>query len=544
MVDSIARHDWKRFLWAAIAGALIFLFTQVGPIFQQSASVDSAMKVIDKSVAEGQAIQFAKQQLGIDAESAYTVYQTDSLATGYLSKEKLLESYEKQYGTQFPNDTYQVQLDAEDGTVAFVYVHMANGNVVAWHLTNSVNESLDQEQLIQAAEQLAVTRGFRSNELNDHYLNDKGELIVHPAGYKIADASLELTIGAELVNGKPVVTQYKPVLKAPAAYEAEVAAQKQTANMLSLVSLLYMCLMSLVLAIIYAVLYRRHTTFKRGIIISIIFIIFYIYNNLSIMDGIRAQQGEQTMNEQMLTFTMIITVLLLIPVGITVYFSLVAGDGMWRSWRRPLWAGFREPGYGDHVWRSVGLSYLLALIMLGLQSIIFIALEYFIGSWSTSDATQSPYNMKSLWLLPMLAWCAAISEEAIYRLFGIALFKRWFKSTFIASLIPTIFWALGHVGYPIFPYYTRLVELVILGLIFCYIFLRFGFITALFTHAILDSLLMGLSLISVGGALNITAAVFYAVLPVIIAWIIKKWHDYKRKKPSSAMTTAPPAAPQ
>lgn len=177
----------------------------------------------------------------------------------------------------------------------------------------------------------------------------------------------------------------------------------------------------------------------------------------------------------------------------------------------------------------MGLGYLIALILLGVQSVIFLVLESAIGSWSTSDATQSPYNIKWLWLMPMLAWCAAISEEAIYRFFGIALFRRWFKNIYVAALIPTILWALGHVAYPIFPFYTRLIELIIIGMIFSYIFLRYSLITAIFVHAIFDSLLMGFSLVSVGGALNIGAAIFYAVLPVPIAYIIRIWHRKKEE---------------
>ncbi|MFX3632019.1 MAG: CPBP family intramembrane glutamic endopeptidase [Candidatus Pristimantibacillus sp.] len=542
MVHSIERHDWKRFLWAAIAGALIFLFTQAAPVIQPYLSPESNKVVIEKSIAEQKAISFAEQQFGSVIESAHTVYQTDSLTTGYLSKEKLLESYDKQYDSAFPNDTFQVQLNMSDNKSAFVYVHMTNGNIVSWNLMKG--SRVKKDQLIDTAQQFAVTKGFRLEELKDYYRNDNGDIVFHPTGYKIGDMSLELTVGVSNVGNQPAITKYKPVFQTPASYVAIVDEQKTIASFLSIISLLYMGFMSLLLAIIYSVLYRRNTTFKRGIVISLIFIVFYIYNNLSVMDGIRAQFGEQVLSDKQMDYTMWFTVLLLIPIGITVYFTLIAGDGMWRSWKRPLWPGFREHGYGDHVWRSMGLSYLFALIILGMQSIIFFILDRAIGAWYTSDATQSPYNMSMLWLLPMMAWCAAISEEAIYRLFGIALFKRWFKNIFVASLIPTLLWALGHVGYPIFPFYTRLIELVILGLVFSYIFLRYGFITAVFTHAILDSLLMGLSLVSVGGTLNITAAIFYAVLPVPIAWVIKFWHDKKGPKPSSIQTTAPPSTPQ
>ncbi|GGG75577.1 CPBP family intramembrane glutamic endopeptidase [Paenibacillus radicis (ex Gao et al. 2016)] len=532
MVNSIAPGDWKRFMWAAIIGAVIFVLAQILPSQGSSSMEEESIASVkaSKSKAEQQALQFAKEHFREEPVEAHTIYQTDSLAAGYFSKQKLTSKFDKAYGNDFPYDTFRVQLKMKDDTNAFVYVHMTTGKVVGWNWKGGVPFP-EEQSLVQKATQAALDAGFRQEELTETITSPRGEVVFYPKGYKLGEANLMLTVGvASGPDGKPVINRYKAVFTPPADYVSNIDKQKGIANVLSVVSLLYMALMTLVLAIIYAVLYRRHTTFKRGLFISALFTIFYIYSNLDMMDGIMAQSGEEIMTDQGKLVMQIITVVMLVPVALAVYFSLVAGDGMWRSNKRPLWPGFREKGYGDHVWRSVGLSYLLALILLGLQSIIFIVLEKGIGSWSTTDATTSPYNIGTLWLLPTLAWCAAISEEAIYRLFGIAIFKRWFKNTFIASLIPTVMWALGHVGYPIFPFYTRVIELVILGLLFCFIFMRFGFITAVFTHAILDTLLMSLSLVATGEAINVTAAIIYVVLPVIIAGGIRYWHR-KRFRP-------------
>ncbi|HTG68362.1 MAG TPA: CPBP family intramembrane glutamic endopeptidase, partial [Candidatus Udaeobacter sp.] len=122
--------------------------------------------------------------------------------------------------------------------------------------------------------------------------------------------------------------------------------------------------------------------------------------------------------------------------------------------------------------------------------------------------------------------------------FGIGLFRRWFKNTFAAALLPTFFWALGHVMYPFYPSSTRLIELMIIGLVFSFIFVRYGFITSMFTHAIFNSVAVGLSLLTIGSAPNIISAVFFAVLPVPIAYVLKYLSRKKEKKPS--VTTTPP----
>ncbi|MUT64337.1 CPBP family intramembrane glutamic endopeptidase [Paenibacillus sp. NEAU-GSW1] len=543
MVNSIAPGTWKRFVWAAVIGVIIFIVTQLSP-FQSSSMEDPTQTgIISKEMAEQTAIQFAKEQFKQTSDTANTIYQTDSLAAGYFSKQKLSSEYDKKYGRDFPYDTYQVTLKLANGDDAFVYVHMNSNKVVGWHRPGGAQYA-EEQAYINAAKQFAVTKNFRESELADAKLGNNGEVLFHPTGYKLGEASLELTVAlSEDASGKPFVIRYKAAFIPPEGYADLIDNQKSKANILSIVSLLYMSLMSLVLAIIYAVLYRKHTTFKRGLFISALFTVFYLYLNVSMVDGMMAEYGEVASGSQEKIVMQFITVLLLLPVVIAVYFSLVAGDGMWRSWKRPIWPGFRERGYGEHVWRSVGLSYLLALILMGIQSVIFLILEKSIGSWVTTDAATSTYNMGALWLMPTLAWCAAISEEAIYRLFGIAIFKRWLKNTFVAALIPTIMWALGHVGYPIFPYYTRLIELLVIGLLFCFIFLRFGFITAVFTHAIFDTFLMDLSLIATGDPFNIGAAIVYAVLPVIIAWVIKYWYN-RRQAPASPVwnQSSPPDA--
>jgi len=103
--------------------------------------------------------------------------------------------------------------------------------------------------------------------------------------------------------------------------------------------------------------------------------------------------------------------------------------------------------------------------------------------------------MRYAWLLPIVAWLAGISEEAIYRLFGITMLKKIVRNTFVACLITTLIWALGHTLYPIYPISTRPIELTVIGLLFSYIFLRYGFITAMFSHVVFDSILMGATLI-------------------------------------------------
>ncbi|MFC4775615.1 CPBP family intramembrane glutamic endopeptidase [Paenibacillus sp. GCM10023252] len=531
MLQPIQADEWKKYRIAGLIAFIIFILVQIVPQAADPSLSTASSKLITEGEAEMAASAFIQENLHEEAEKLETIHQSESMVYGYLTKEKLLSDYSEQYDKQFPTDVYQVESKLKDGGIGYIYVHMETGTVVAWHLLEPKGEGnpLTGSAALKAAKELAVQQGFRAEELKRSEVQNNGTIMLYPAGYRIGEAALEIKVrtASSATGGDPLVTEYKPAFVAPSDYVSYVEEQKSIANLLSVWGYLVMTGVLFLFAVIYAILYRKHTSFQRGLLLTGFFLAFYIANNFNMADGLRSTLGESTNPDLYMAIMMFVTVLTTVVFGAAVYFSLVAGDGLWRAAGQRLWPRFGEPGYGDHVWQSMKLSYLFAIILLGMQSIILIVLQLVTGAWSTSDATQSPYNMALPWLMPLLAWCAAISEESIYRLFGIGLLRKWLRNPWIAALIPSVIWALGHVAYPIFPSTTRLIELVILGLVFSWLFLRYGFITAVFTHAILDSILMAASLLFMGTAANVAAAIFYLVLPVPIAWVMKNWRSKK-----------------
>jgi hypothetical protein len=506
--------------WGA-AALVIFILIQIIPSTMGSLS-SNAYEVIEKSEAEAAASGFIQESFGESIASAAAVHQSQRILYGYLAKEKLIDTYEKQYGDAYPTDTYQVEVRSTTTTdrferVRFVHIHMKTGEVIAW---NEVKEGPDRPEddlsfsaASLAAVAFATEKGLRKEELQVRGLPERdGAVVIDVAGAKIGEATLAIRVRAkELPSGEVSIVEYKPIFEAPERYTSYVTRQDQISGLLTFLS------------IVYAALTRKHTSFLRGLLLTGLFLAFYCINNFNIYDGIRASFGEVTSARAMTDFGVALQMGFTIVMAASVYFALVGGDGIWRQMGRNLWVRRGEQGFGEHTWQAMKIGYWAAFIFLGLQSIILIVLERGFGTWATSDVTQSPLNFGYAWIFPLLAWCAAISEEAVYRLFGIAIFRKWFKNSVLASIIPTIVWALGHVAYPIYPWNTRLIELTLLGLLFCYLFLKFGFAAAVFTHAIIDSILMSLSLVFLGGALNIIAGVIYVVLPIGIAWAIRYW---------------------
>jgi hypothetical protein len=534
MNESYFKPNWNLYTWLAAAGLILFLIVQVIPSTAETFFGTGSEEVIGKSAAERAAAEFALARFKQMPESMETVHQSDSLLYGYLEKEKLSQTYEKKYDVRFPTDTYQVNAQMPDGTNLFIYVHMQKGSAAAWSRHDNKRTTVPSpEEQRNAAIDFAESQGFKTGELKLRKQNaEDGTVRFDVEGYAAGEAKLELEIRtATLEDGSVRIDEYKPKFIVPAAYESYVKQQTKLASWLSLIGSLFLSFVLFVLAIVYACLYRKHTSFIRGIVLSVVFLVLYIANNFNMKGGILAGYGEDPNAAMYAAVAIGITCVITAVMAVSVYFSLVAGDGLWRAMGRNLWPRYGEPGYGGHVWQSMWLGYLVAFMLLGAQTAIFLVLMKVTGAWSTTDVTQSPYNFAWPWVFPVLAWCAAISEEAVYRLFGIGLMRKWFKNTFAASLIPTIIWALGHVTYPIFPSTTRLIELTIIGLIFSFLFVRFGFVTVLFAHAIFDSTMMAISLILLGGTGNIALGVVYILLPIPIAWLIQK---LDRRRPIEA----------
>jgi hypothetical protein len=79
--------------------------------------------------------------------------------------------------------------------------------------------------------------------------------------------------------------------------------------------------------------------------------------------------------------------------------------------------------------------------------------------------------------------------------------------------------------------YTRFIEVTIIGIIFGYIFVRFGFATAVIAHAVIDSILMGFDIMSEGTA-GAAIAALYMALPAVIGWLLARWRRAQPQIPS------------
>ncbi|MFC1703923.1 type II CAAX prenyl endopeptidase Rce1 family protein [Candidatus Omnitrophota bacterium] len=143
--------------------------------------------------------------------------------------------------------------------------------------------------------------------------------------------------------------------------------------------------------------------------------------------------------------------------------------------------------FSRSVANSIALGYVLAVIFLGVQAVLFTLGQRYVGVWVERIRISDISTAAIPFLAAFIIGCrASFSEEIIYRMFGVHWTKKYFKRTLLAILIPAIVWGFSHTEYPIFPVWFRGVEVTILGVLYGVIFLRYGIIPLLVSHYLFD----------------------------------------------------------
>ncbi|MFB5761750.1 CPBP family intramembrane glutamic endopeptidase [Paenibacillus medicaginis] len=541
--------DFKKLSTLGIIGLAVFLLLQVLLPVLASLSQNQPGEAISKQKAVERAEGFAKSVLGFKesaGEMPAPAYEAHAELYGYLSKEQLIPEYNRKWGGKYPYEFYRVSLPdpAQDHTV-MVDVGLQTGKPVGFIIQNgdgfynnteALPDGETRSGLLRAYEEgmpladkkalaapLLKQMGYNTENLTVETRESEPGLTYSDEGSKIGDAMLQVRLTFE--NGG--VRSLESSFAVPSSHTEYVDQQTKLANLLYYIGYMLFSFVLGVLAVVYSSLTRRHTSFTRGIILSFVYFAISVLTLLNMMPYLQAQSA----NSDVLIFGIGLQIIFNLMMGVIIYFSFVGGNGLWKTAGLNPWPRAKEPGYGVYVLRSMGAGYVWAFILLGVQSVIFVILNLLIGSWSTIDETQSPYNMTYAWLLPIMAWMAGIGEEALYRLFGIPMLRKIVRSTLAASALSSLIWAFGHTLYPIYPVITRPIELLFLGLLFSFIFLRYGFITAMFSHVIFDSILMGISLMSMGDVVNITVGAIGMVLPAVVGYVVYLFNPTKKEKP-------------
>ncbi|MDD9271332.1 CPBP family intramembrane glutamic endopeptidase [Paenibacillus sp. GCM10023248] len=502
---------------------------------QQEDEPQADNPALTKQQAAEAASTFISGRYAIKAPETYVVYQSKKERSGYLQKEHLSQSYEDTYGKHYPLDYYQVQVgDARQSRLFEVEINYTDGSVISWRETyrDDASALISQTKADILAKQEMRAQGLNPDEMKPIAKEDDGTdsssglvLYYEKQSQPMGEAKLQVRTQFDDAN----LVGYTVLFSLPASHLAWLNQQDHSASVMTWISMGFSLIMT-VAAIVFAILYRKQMRFTNGLLLTAIFLAIYITNNFNMYPAFRSMSIGAVNGEFATMAAIIFMNVLALGLGISLYLSLVAGNGLWNRIGQPKWPSWREGKFGTEAFHGMGRGYLLALFILGVQQVLFYTGDVKFDVWAVNDPTDSVLNMAEPRFFPLMAWVAAISEEATYRLLGIMLFKKLFRNNFIAILIPSVIWAASHTQYPIYPVYTRLVEVTIIGLILGYVFLKYGFITAVFAHACMDSILMGMSLFSLGHISDIISGIFYLLLPALVGCFLA-WLHGKRRGP-------------
>lgn len=560
MERNLSRKTWVTMSTLAIVSAIVFIIIQL--VSGMDYDTDTVQRPLGKEVAIEKATQFANSYTGLIVTKAEAYHTSNKDYTGYVAKYKLESEHRQKFEKYLPVDQYMVNVQFNSKEQGSVYMNLYSGEIIGWQFKLSGND-VEQDVAYKALETAASELGF---PLNDETHIDTYETFKQPdaldlfsnersasLGYYISndalaikDAPFQYDSSVIAYNDKIIVSDMMPTFVLPSDYEELIKKQDLYANIWTYAVYMFITFVLGILAIIYAILYRRHTSFKFGAWLTAIATVISAIINIGMLKSQLGLEGGMISSSDPFTmaFLIAIVVVSLLAGAVSYYFSFVAGDGLWRAQGFHLWPRFKEAYYGQHVWNSMIIGYLMAIIALGVQNIIFLVLTVTLGTWSANDTSQSLLNFEFSWLYPAIAWFAAITEEAVFRFFGVGIFRRWFKNTWLAALIPTIAWAAGHTLYPLYPATTRIIELLIIGYLFTWVMIRFGLIAGMFMHASFNTILISISMFISGTTGDMVSACIFLVLPFIIAVVIKWLHKRKKDTEDVNRPQYPPAMPQ
>ncbi|PYI53845.1 CPBP family intramembrane glutamic endopeptidase [Paenibacillus flagellatus] len=532
----MAQRQTSGLALLAVAGILLFVLTNWWPALtgrEEAETIDDPHPAVEKREAASKAESYLSELTGGPVRSTSVVYQSDQLLSGYVQKERLVHAYKSRYADQVPIDFYRVELTGSDGTEYIADVHMKTGAVFGWQ-KRSRERASSPEEARKLAESVLRKSGA-SPESYQALPRDRTapyRVVFEHRTEKVGEAKLQVAV--DVRGGE--ATAYRVRFGIPQSHLDWVKAQDKASASMTQWNLIVSSLMGIA-AVVFSILHRKRIAFVRGIVLTLLFLAIYWINNVNMFPAFKTLEAEgyDPFLSDEASVVMIVTMNVVVTImAVVCYFSLTAGQSLWKDAGRDPWPRWRDASFGREAMSGMTRGYLLACFMLGLQSLLFFIAEKRFGMWAVNDPTGSLYNLLRPGLFPLMAWTAAISEEAIYRFFGIALFRKLLRSTFLAVLVPSMIWAFSHTQYPIYPVYTRFVEVTLLGLVFGYAFLRYGFVTALFAHAIMDSLLMSFSLIDMGGAGSAALGLFYIVSPALVGvalWWLHRTFAGRRPPP-------------
>jgi len=297
------------------------------------------------------------------------------------------------------------------------------------------------------------------------------------------------------VSGEEILSFFKQTLKLPDEFSRSLAKQQVVGESLGIV--FRVIFLALFITTVFFVALRRnnlvmHNVKKFGIGITAGIFILILISNLNHIQ-ITLFHYPTTLSLKTYLWQNFSNVMIdIFMSSLTLLLPFLAGESLRQETfpQRPE-GGFLHYLNSSFRSRSVSrcliLGYLVAIVMLGLQSLIFHLGQKYLGVWMEYTWLSSlSANLVPFFAALSIGLIAAFTEEIFYRIFGISLGKKVLKSTVAAVILSSAIWGYGHSAYPVYPMWFRGIEVGTLGIFLSVIYLRYGIIPVLTAHYLFD----------------------------------------------------------
>ncbi len=524
------------------------------------------LSFVDLTVNRQEALNKAESKvrsLGVNPGeySKAVVFQSDEWADRYLQKtagENYEEAFIKQHGfdlffwkirlfKDFQKEEYIIKVSSASGKIiSFEHLldDVAPGNIIDKDTAkNNAREFLKQTFRINFDEfDFHEEKVKRYDKRTDYTFSWEKKGVYIP--WKKDEGGAKLLVGAT-ISGDKVEQFYKNKLDVPEKFRRYV--EKQLGFGEYLYSFYFIVFMLLVIVSTFIVVRKRSDVIMRSckrwflylaafiVLANFVFVfnniqsvLIYYYTSVSLVSFMGTYFVKELINSLLL--------------GATLVIAGLAGESIrndvFKSKPHISFLHYlRSTFYCRTVSRAIFLGYILFVILIGIQAVLFHIGQKYLGVWKEwfrMAQFSSAY-------LPFLSACAiglnaSFNEEIMYRLFGITWGKKYLKNTALVIILTSVIWGFGHAQYAVFPVWFRGIEVSTLGLLYGFIFIKYGLIPLLVSHYLFD-VFWGVAAYLLGHTTTylFTSSLLIFAIPFIFACIAYFMNKDEREKDISIL---------
>ena len=202
-----------------------------------------------------------------------------------------------------------------------------------------------------------------------------------------------------------------------------------------------------------------------------------------------------------------------------------------------LGLGIRALQYRETL-RALGLGIVFACMSLGYVCLFYVISKHH-GAWAPIEVDYSKtLSGWWLWMEPLqIGLSAAFTEEMLFRALAILLYTKIFRFRWLAIILSATTWAFLHSNYPQMPGYIRGIELTIEGILWGVLMTRFGILTTLTAHYLIDCWLESFVILHTPNWSDRIGAIVVSTWPIVLG--LWGWWKYARRK--ICIETPPPS---